>query len=276
MFQAFVGSLPFTGPSQDTFREQHLREGAVFPAGFDSTLQRIVSRLLRKNPNARYFDARMAEALPTASRQLSPVLETLREAAVRIDLRKERIDADRRAATEAIEATMAAREQGRADLKELVEQMIERARQALPESRLLADNEQLLVGWEEARLMLVPMVMQIPAGEPILDVWALLVGYDGAPMQIVANLINQQVDTGSHWEIWQFSVKPGLTMPYPMSSTLGEHGFPDPVFHDQIFGISPGTETWDRRVRILDDPAQLLEFLLLAVTAVEAAIPDDS
>ena len=84
---------------------------------------------------------------------------------------------------EAIEATMAAGEQGRADLKELVEQMIERARQALPESRLLADDGQLLVGWEEARLMLVPMVMQIPGGELILDVWALLVGYDGAPMR---------------------------------------------------------------------------------------------
>jgi hypothetical protein len=105
--EALAGSLPFPGPSDDDFRDQHLHRDAPQLIGVPTALAALVLECLHKAPEARPSPASILERLELATTPASSAAARLRAAhqsevgrAAQVASRAEieRSDADRRAA----------------------------------------------------------------------------------------------------------------------------------------------------------------------------------
>jgi serine/threonine protein kinase len=162
-YEVLVGNRPFPGPTEDDYRAQHLNDAPAAPKGLPDGMARLVLRLLAKDPTARPQNARaVVEAIDAAERRLTPAQDALRSAALDAERRRGETEAARARLSAATNQWESDRSQAIEDLREIVLQAHELAKDVLPETRVTHDGLQWHLIMDASRLT----VMQWPRVRP--------------------------------------------------------------------------------------------------------------
>lgn len=138
MFEILSGRRPFAGPD---FRTQHLTINPDLPSGAPDAIARLTVRLLAKDPARRPQDARaVLELLDVQERSLDFDQAQLLRAAVDAASRDSRDSALRESKRAAAKAQSDLREQGMADLEEILNWSFEHICEALPDSTMSGEG----------------------------------------------------------------------------------------------------------------------------------------
>jgi len=269
-FELFAGRRPFGGPDLDDFRRQHLNDDPAVPESLDPTMQRVILRLLRKDPNERYQDARsVLDALDRVVPTLEPDQQVLVAAALEADRRQSEHEADLRRTYSAMEAEEASRVQAQSNLQEILEEAQERGMAAVPEVTLDSDGLQWHFGVPSARLTIQPYVplpfAKAQSGDPLVMGWGVFSSIYGE-RSVIANIVCEERPAGQRFFILRFTANEFMTASYGLGPTDHPHGFVEQTFFDQRAAmIGSGSTNWQRSTEPFD--AALLVTLLAAEIA---------
>jgi Protein kinase domain len=272
-YELLLGSRPFDGPDQDDYRRQHLTEDPTEPATLDPRLQRLVLRLLRKDPNRRYQDARsVLEVLDRVGIALEPDQSALAEAAISADKRRSAADSLERGRRTAIEAAEAKRIQATADLEEILEEATERAAAALTEVTLQHDGLQWHFGIPEARLTIQPFTSHWFQDEhdddPIVSAWAVYSSMYG-DRSAIANIVCEDRPGGLQLFLLRFAASAMVGNNYGLGPVGHPHGFVESTFiQERPYMLRPVAHVWQKSVEILRAVA-LVALLAQEIDATE-------
>jgi hypothetical protein len=271
-FELLVGGRPFDGPGNDDYLRQHLNDDPPDPATLDAPLQRVVLRLLRKDPNQRYQDARsVLEVLDRIGPTLEPDQRALVEAALNADKRGSAADAEERERQGAIEAAEAKRTQARADLEEILQEAKERAAAALPEVRLESDGLQWHFGVAPARLTIQPFssarALAAHPGDPMVMAWAVYSSMHGE-RAVIANIVCEDRPGGLTFLLLQFNASAMVGNNYGLGPIGHPHGFIESTFiEERSYMVRPVTHVW----RMSTDPLNAAAVVALLATEIDSS-----
>jgi hypothetical protein len=247
-YEVFTGGRPFNGPDVDDYMRQHLNDNPSPPSSLEPPLQRILLRLLRKDPNGRYQDARsVLEALENLRSRLDADQQALATAALGAEQRRSIADSreqERRHATEVIEAL---RSQARADLEEILHETAERAAIALPEVRLREDGLQWHLIWEDARLTVTPFSRSIDLGpgDPMILAWSLYAPAPTGLRQPIANIVCENRPGGLIFFLLQFTASGLVGNNYNFGPIDRPHGFSEQTFaQERVYMVNRALHVW--------------------------------
>jgi hypothetical protein len=264
-FELLIGKRPFAGPGNDDYLRQHLNDDPPDPGTLDPPLQRVVLRLLRKDPNQRYQDARsVLEALDKIGPTLEPDQRALVEAALNADKRGSAADAAERERQGAIEAAEAKRTQARADLEEILQEAKERAAAALPEVRLKSDGLQWHFGVAPTQLTIQPFSsargLDAPPGDPMVMAWAMYSSMYGE-RAVIANIVCEDRPGGLTLFLLRFNASAMVGSNYGLGPIDHPHGFIESTFIEQRpYMVRPVTHIWRMSTDLLS-AAAIVELL---------------
>ncbi len=271
-YELLVGARPFNGPGEDEFRRQHLNDDPPDPTSLAPPLQRIVLRLLRKDPNTRYEDARsVLEALDKVGPTLEPDQRALAEAALAADKRRSASDAEERERQNAAEASEARRTQARAELEEILEEARERAAAAIPEVTLVNDGAQWHFGVASARLTIHPFTsywfQDEHPDDPLVSAWAVYSSMYGT-RSVIANIVCEDRPGGLRLFLLRFTASAMVGNNYEYGPLDHPHGFEESRFiAERPYMVRPVSHVWQKSL----DPLDAVALVTLLAGEIEAS-----
>ena len=227
-YEVLVGNRPFSGRTEDDYRAQHLNDAPAAPKGLPDGMTRLVLRLFAKDPTARPQNARaVVEAIDAAERQLTPAQDALRSVALDAERRRGETEAARARLLAATNQWESDRSQAIEDLREIVLQAHELAKDVRETTSL--QLMALPLG------KLVEVVHESGNGEPLgilLVDAALRPPYGGLPnpqlAEVLALLVpdpdeNARIPHGDLWNRFDRDVHRSF-LPFAIANrTLGRH-----------------------------------------------------
>jgi hypothetical protein len=165
-YELFTGSRPFTGPD---FSHQHQFAAPPGLPGLPAALDRLVNRLLAKEPAQRPQDARaVVEALDKMVQRLTPQQQALIEAARRRDRTVQTSRLAAVAAAEETEKQEQQRRQARADLADILAEAYDDIVEALPDAELDTTAMEITVSGVRAAFHTYPPVRLTDEPSPVV------------------------------------------------------------------------------------------------------------
>jgi serine/threonine protein kinase len=272
-YELLVGRRPFDGPSPENYREQHMYDDAGVPPSLEAPHQRVLLRLLRKDPNERYQDARsVLEALDRVDPVLEPDQRALVDAALAADKRRSAVDSEERTRQREIDDAEAKIIQARADLEETLQEARDRAAAALPEVMLQNDGLQWHFGVERAQLTIQPFnsarAMDSHPGDPLIMAWAVYSSKYG-DRSVIANIVCEERPGGLTFFLLRFIARSIVGNNYDLGPLGHPHGFPESIFIQQRpLMIQSPVQIWQMSLDPLNAAA------LVGLLAEEIDFPD--
>jgi hypothetical protein len=272
-FELLVGKRPFNGPGIDDYMRQHLNDDPPDPATLDASIRRVILRLLRKDPNQRYQDARsVLETLDRIGTTLEPDQRALAEAALTAERRRSAADAEERERQSTFEAAEARRTQAGADLEEILQEAKQRAAAALPEVKLESDGLQWHFGVAPVQLTFQPFIstraLDHP-GDPMVMAWAVFSSIYGE-RAVIANIVCEDRPGGLMFFFLQFNASPMVGNNYGLGPTDRPHGFDESIFIEQrSYMVRPSTHIW----QMSTDPLNAADLVALLAREIAASGP---
>ncbi|GAA0695246.1 hypothetical protein GCM10010193_57480 [Kitasatospora atroaurantiaca] len=273
-FEVLTGDQPFRGADEAALKREHLREAPPpLPDSVPAAIGRLVLRLLSKEPTGRPQDARaVIEAIDAGARRLLPEQERLREAAYDVQRKFSQEDAARaaRSAAQARQDEHVA--QGRSDLRHLLEDAAELAREAVPdvEFSMSEGTWKLHLGRALVVGALWPLTREVRADDPLILMGTVYVAQSGQYPTFhgnrlpAANIVCELIGERLRWSLLRFTAT-GMA-PYAYGPTDRAHGFEPGTFEAQrVHMIHPGPHVWRLDQKQLT-PEVLVELLYEAIS----------
>lgn len=264
-YELFAGVRPFNGPTVEDFMRQHLNDDPPELDSIDQRFQRIILRLLKKDPNERYQDARLVlEALDKAGPALDEDQQILLKAALEAETRRSAADAEERERQQAVDVIRGKKAQAQADFQEILYEAQERAAAAMAEARV----EQEGVNWAlragsailRFELFTSSRLLENYPEDPLVSAWS-IVSATWVPSPIIGNVVCEDRPAGLQLFLVQFRSSAMVGENYEFGPTGREHGFDDLTFLKQRpYMIHPTTHVWTMNLKPLS-AADLVVFL---------------
>jgi hypothetical protein len=266
-FELLNGTPPYTGDNA-AVRHAHVSQVAPNASTNNVVLRNLIARLLAKDPGERPQDARaVLERLQRAAQAVSPLQEGIAEG-LGLHAAERSEEACRRIAEEqAAEARRQRVAQARADLEEILGDVLEDLQQVEPEATLQSSRPSGARGFLADRMLSI--TLSTADARLSLEIWedGAYGGVVGDTMVVAgaviitnrrydtelnaANFVYEQIGDRLGWQVYRF--RPGMVAPdkYPYGPYGRTHGLKYSDFFGQWgrhFMVHPAMHVWQKAV----------------------------
>jgi serine/threonine protein kinase len=236
-YEVLTSAVPFSGPDQERFREQHLRQAPPALAGVEPGLARLVLRLLGKDPANRPQDARaVVEELERLDTPLNERQERLRRLAEAADLERAARQAARQNELASLQVAEVRRRQARSDLGAMMENAREFIAVALPDITLTDDGAAWQLRLERARLSIIPWPRSpepVDQNDRIILAGEIrAVSSNGTDFGLLANIVCEEEAGRLEWRLYRFTAS-ALARSYELGPRDRPHGLTSASFMEE-------------------------------------------
>lgn len=275
-YELLAGYRPFQGPDENDYRDQHLNASPLPIEGVSPGVARLVLRLLAKDPNERPQDGRaVLERLDAALLPVRGDQERLREAAHAAERRRLEREASKAQLAAAAEKVLSDGTQAVADLRQILEDAVAMALEALGGDVIVRDDRRrwdLSLGAAQITLSLWDTLPTSDAGiDPLVQagvVYSSALPRLGRSEGIAANVACERQNERLSWSLFRFQANSFVAPNYRLGPVDRLHGFGEATFREQrVYMLNPCMHIWGLQKTPLDGAS----LLGLFVEAIEAS-----